>query len=162
MEGVVDVGDDDLRAVAQPRRRLEQEALEDDHVGPVGELAQSRTAGREDLEVGMRDLRSAGGGQADLVLGGERLGDLPRTDRGTGHAVQQRLAGHDEDPVPGGEVLDDAERLDQHLVRREVGGMPYAGSIASRNSGNSSRSLRRRRPWSSRRDFSRLGSWSTK
>ena len=54
------------------------------------------------------------------MLGGESLRNLPRTDRGTGHAVQQRLACHDEDPVAGREVLDDVERLDQHLVCREV------------------------------------------
>ena len=123
MERVVDVRDQDRRAGIEPGRRLEQEALEDDHVRPIGQRAQRGDPdGGEDLEVGMRRSHRARGRQSHVVLGGKGLRYLPGADRRPGHPVQQRLAGDDEDALPGDEVLRDSECLDQDLVRGKVAG----------------------------------------
>ena len=51
VHGVVDVGDDDLVGVDESGGALEEEALEDDDVGPVGVLAQAGAGGGDDLEA---------------------------------------------------------------------------------------------------------------
>jgi len=47
---IVDIGDDDLIRVDEPWRPLEEEALEDDDVGPVGVLAQAGAGGGTALQ----------------------------------------------------------------------------------------------------------------
>ena len=78
---VVDVRDDDLAAALDPERGLQQEALEDDHVGPAGRLAQAGAGRVLDREIPACPLRAGGRDQPDLVLGCQCLGDLPGTDR---------------------------------------------------------------------------------
>ena len=73
-----------------------------------------------DVEVAALDPDASGRHQTHVVVRGEHLGDLPRTNGRTGHALEQRLARDDEDPLSGDEVLSDPEGLDQHAMRIEV------------------------------------------
>ena len=121
---VVNVGDEDLRIGMQLGRELKQEPLEDDDVRPLGGSDQRRpglAGGPEALSLPADAHR---GDKPDVMLRRERLGDLPRPDRGTRHPVEQRLAGDDQHTMLRHEVLRDPEGVYQLIVCRQVRGHP--------------------------------------
>ena len=74
------------------------------------------------VEIGMRQLGLDRGHELHVVLTRQRECDLPRADRGAGHARRERVAGSDGDLAPRAEhALDVHGRHDIGEAGREIG-----------------------------------------
>src|SRR5690606_840958 len=120
---VVQVAHDDLVGVlgGQRGRHLEDVPLQHDDVGPLDGFGQVAPAcGTHGERRGRGIGERVDGDQADVVFAGEHLGDVPRTNRGAGHAFGDGVTGQDQDLAAPAECAVDAEGLDEDVVGREV------------------------------------------
>ena len=123
VQRIVDVDHENLLRAFQSREERERVSLNDDHIRPLlvfdhGTGAMVRDD--SDLEGIVQGVGAGHAEQAHVMLFGQKLGDVPGTDRRAGHLLSDRVPGDDQDAAAG-DRGEHVEAVDNFLVATEVG-----------------------------------------